>query len=49
MKSQDMILGVMRAQGTADALDLRGRAADMDGTPSGRPALRCGTGSRSTS
>lgn len=32
MKSQDMILGVMRAQGAADALDLRGRAADMDGT-----------------
>ena len=32
MKSQDMILGVMRAQGTADALSLRGRAADMDGT-----------------
>ncbi len=31
MKSQDMILGVMRAQGTADALSLRGRAADMDG------------------
>jgi len=30
--SQDMILGVMRAQGKADALDLRGRAPDMDGT-----------------
>ena len=32
MNSQDMILNVMRAQGTTDALDLRGRAADMDGT-----------------
>ena len=27
-----MILDVMKAQGKADALDLRGRAADMDGT-----------------
>lgn len=32
MNSQDMILGVMRTQGRTDALDLRGRAADMDGT-----------------
>lgn len=30
--SKDMILDVMRAQGAADALDLRSRAADMDGT-----------------
>lgn len=32
MTSKDLILDVMRAQGTADALDLRGRAAEMDGT-----------------
>lgn len=32
MNSQDMILDVMRTRGRADALDLRGRAADMDGT-----------------
>lgn len=32
MNNQDMILGVMKAQGKADALDLRSRAADMDGT-----------------
>lgn len=32
MNSQDMILEVMRAQGRADALDLRGRAGSMDGT-----------------
>lgn len=32
MNSQDMILSVMRAQGKVDALDLRGRAATMDGT-----------------
>lgn len=30
--SKDLILSVMRANGTADALDLRRRAADMDGT-----------------
>ena len=30
--SKDLILSVMRASGTADALDLRRRAADMDGT-----------------
>ena len=32
MNSQDMILSMMRAQGKADALNLRSRAADMDGT-----------------
>ena len=32
MKSQEMILDVMRQQGRADALDLRSRAAEMDGT-----------------
>ena len=32
MNSQDMILDVMRTQGKADALDLRGRASGMDGT-----------------
>lgn len=32
MKSQDMILELMRAQGRTDALGLRGRAAGMDGT-----------------
>ena len=31
-ENQELILGVMRAQGRADALDLRGRAADFDGT-----------------
>ena len=31
-ENQELILGVMRAQGRADALDLRGRAADLDGT-----------------
>lgn len=30
-ESKEMILGVMRAQGRADALDLRERAAGMDG------------------
>ncbi len=32
MNSQDMVLDIMRAQGRADALDLRGRADHMDGT-----------------
>lgn len=32
MNNKDMILNVMRAQGTADALDLRKRAANMTGT-----------------
>ena len=32
MKSQDMILSIMRAQGKADALSLRERASEMDGT-----------------
>lgn len=32
MNSQDMILGLMRAQGKADALDLRGRAGGMTDT-----------------
>jgi len=32
MNGQNMILEVMRAQGRADALDLRGRASGMDGT-----------------
>jgi len=32
MNNRDLILGVMTKQGTADALDLRSRAADMDGT-----------------
>ena len=32
MKSQEMILDVMRQQGRVDALDLRSRAAEMDGT-----------------
>lgn len=31
-ESREMILGVMRARGRADALDLRERAAGMDGT-----------------
>ena len=31
-ESKEMILGIMRAQGRADALDLRVRAADLDGT-----------------
>lgn len=31
-ESKEMILGIMRAQGRADALDLRARAADLDGT-----------------
>lgn len=30
--SQEMILEMMRARGRADALDLRARSADMDGT-----------------
>ena len=32
MTNKELILGVMRQQGKADALDLRGRAKDMDGT-----------------
>ena len=32
MTSQDVILGLMRARGRADALDLRARAGDLDGT-----------------
>ena len=32
MNSQTLILDIMRAQGKADALDLRGRAHDLDGT-----------------
>lgn len=32
MNSRDITLDVMRSLGRADALDLRGRAADMDGT-----------------
>lgn len=32
MTSKDMVLDVMRSQGTADAQDLRSRSADMDGT-----------------
>lgn len=32
MNSKETILTVMRAQGEADALDLRSRAGDMDGT-----------------
>lgn len=32
MNSQNVILELMRSQGRADALDLRGRAPDMDGT-----------------
>lgn len=32
MESRAIVLSVFRANGRADALDLRGRAADMDGT-----------------
>lgn len=32
MNSQDMILGLMRSMGRADALDLRARAGELDGT-----------------
>ena len=32
MKNQELVLDVMRAQGKADALDLRARAAELDGT-----------------
>ena len=32
MTNKDLILGVMRDQGRSDALSLRSRAADMDGT-----------------
>lgn len=32
MSNKDMILEMMRSQGKFDALDLRGRAKDMDGT-----------------
>ena len=32
MNSKELVLSVMRAQGKADALDLRTRAATMDGT-----------------
>lgn len=32
MTSKDLVLDVMRSQGTADAQDLRSRASDMDGT-----------------
>lgn len=32
MTNQELILGVMRAQGKADALDLRARAPELDGT-----------------
>ena len=31
-ESKEMILGIVRAQGRADALDLRQRAKDLDGT-----------------
>ena len=31
-QSKELVLSVMRAQGKADALDLRSRAKDMDGT-----------------
>ena len=32
MTNKDIVLNAMRSQGRADALDLRNRAADMDGT-----------------
>jgi hypothetical protein len=32
MSSKEVVLGIMRNQGIADALALRSRAADMDGT-----------------
>lgn len=32
MNSKEIVLNAMRSQGRADALDLRNRAADMDGT-----------------
>ena len=32
MKNQELVLDVMRAQGKSDALDLRARAAELDGT-----------------
>lgn len=32
IESRDIVLDTMRTQGKSDALDLRGRAADMDGT-----------------
>lgn len=32
MTNQELILSLMKAQGKADALDLRARAKDMDGT-----------------
>lgn len=32
MTNQELILDVLKAQGAADALDLRARAKDMDGT-----------------
>lgn len=32
MTSKQKVLGIMRSQGRADALDLRGRAANLDGT-----------------
>lgn len=32
MTNKDVVLNAMRSQGRADALDLRSRAADMDGT-----------------
>lgn len=32
MTNKEIVLSIMQTQGRADALDLRGRAADMDGT-----------------
>ena len=32
MTTKDLVLSIMRSQGAADALDLRSRASDLDGT-----------------
>ena len=32
MTTKDLVLSIMRSQGAADALDLRSRAPDLDGT-----------------
>ena len=32
MTTKDLVLSIMRSQGAADALDLRSRATDLDGT-----------------
>ena len=32
MTTKELVLSIMRSQGTADALDLRSRAPDLDGT-----------------